>query len=380
MYTKKILYTTVLMISFLAGCTQENKPLSKPKMDVEVGVYLLKSEPITLKQELTGRTKANLSAEIRPQVSGIIQARLFQEGSYVKKGTVLYQIDPSVYEAAYAEAHAALENAQVSVETARLKSERYKELLQAKGVSTQDAEDAKVVYLQAKATAEGKKAALESARINLDYTKIKAPINGYIGTSSVTTGALVNANQTTALATIRTLDPIYVDMSQSSAQLLKLRTLLNKEGLSKGSMHVNLKLEDGSLYQNEGTLEFKEVAVDENTGSVILRAIFSNPDGVLLPGMFVRAIVDEAINHNALLVPQQAIMRDAKGNASAYVVNENSTIETRSLDIDRALKDRWLVSKGLNAGDRVVVEGINKIRQGDTVKVTDVSDSIGSIK
>ncbi len=378
--SKYITIYFILLTLLFSGCLQENKTQTKPKMEVEVGTYTIKTEQLTLQTELAGRTKATLSAEIRPQVSGIIQSRLFQEGTYVKKGELLYQIDPSSYQATYDESKATLKNAEVAVETAKLKSERYRELLKVDGVSTQDAEDAKVSYLQAVATVEEKKAALQNASINLEHTKIKAPISGFIGISSVTAGTLVSASQTTALSTIRSFDSIYVDMSQSSIQLLKLRTLLNKQGMSQGSTQVTLKLEDGSLYPNKGELQFKEIAVDESTGTVTLRATFPNPNGILLPGMYVRAIIDEAVNNNSILVPQQAVIRDPKGNASVFILTENSIIEKRQIDIDRAIKDRWLVTQGLNAGDKIVVEGISKIRVGDKVRFVDVSQTLDKVK
>ena len=241
-------------------------------------------------------------------------------------------------------------------------------------------EDAQAAYLQAVASVDGKKAALQTSRINLEYTKIKAPISGRIGTSSDTVGALVTAGQTTALATIRVLDPIFVDLTQSSTQLLKLRALLAQKGITHGSTKLALKLEDGSSYKYSGDLRFQEVAVDESTGSVTLRATFPNPDGILLPGMYVRAIIDEAIDADAVLVPQQGIQRDPKGNATAFIVSAENKVETRIVSTDRVIGDTWLVSSGLNAGERVIVEGSNKVRAGDSVKVVDVTKTLGSVK
>ena len=374
---RKILNLLLLALSFLwLGCSQQSKPV-KSAMSVEVGTYTLSTQNVTLTRELPGRTKATLSSEIRPQVGGIIQARFFEEGALVKKDALLYQIDPSSYQAAFEEAKATLQNAEALVESTRLKSERYADLVKIDGVSKQDMEDAKASYLQAVASVEAKKAALQTARINLEYTKIKAPISGRIGTSSVTVGALVTANQTTALATIRTLDPIYVDLTQSSTQLLKLRALLEQQGIKQGSTKLALKLEDGSMYKQNGTLQFQEIAVDESTGSVTLRATFSNPDGVLLPGMYVRALIDEAINSAAILVPQQAIQRDPKGNATALIVTADNKVEKRVVVTERAIGDTWLVNSGLNAGDRVIVEGVNKVRVGDAVRVVDVTTTLG---
>jgi membrane fusion protein (multidrug efflux system) len=373
----KALKSLLLLLPFLwIGCSQENKSV-KSAMPVEVGVYTLSSQNVTLTRELPGRTKATLSSEIRPQIGGIIQARLFEEGSFVKKETVLYQIDPASYQSAFDEAKATLQNAEATLEATRLKSERYADLVKIDGVSKQDMEDAKAAYLQALATVEGKKAALQSARINLEYTKIKAPISGRIGTSSDTVGALVTAGQTTSLATIRVLDPIYVDLTQSSTQLLKLRALLARKGVTHGSTKLALKLEDGSVYQHSGNLQFQEIAVDESTGSVTLRATFPNPDGILLPGMYVRAVIDEAIDADAVLVPQQGVQRDPKGNATALIVTAENKIEKRVLTTDRVIGDTWLVNSGLNATDRVVVEGTNKVRVGDTVRVVDVTATLG---
>lgn len=373
----KMLKPLLLALPLLwLGCSQQSKP-TKSAMTVEVGTYTLSAQNVTLTRELPGRTKATLSSEIRPQVGGIIQARFFEEGAFVKKDALLYQIDPSSYQAAFEEAKATLQNAEALVESTRLKSERYADLVKIDGVSKQDMEDAKASYLQAVASVEAKKAALQTARINLEYTKIKAPISGRIGTSSVTVGALVTANQTTALATIRTLDPIYVDLTQSSTQLLKLRALLEQQGIKQGSTKLALKLEDGSVYKQNGTLQFQEIAVDESTGSVTLRATFPNPDGVLLPGMYVRTLVDEAVNSAAILVPQQAIQRDPKGNATALIVTADNKVEKRVVVTERAIGDTWLVNSGLNAGERVIVEGVNKVRVGDVVRVVDVTTTLG---
>ena len=373
----KMLKPLLLALPLLwLGCSQQSKP-TKSAMTVEVGTYTLSAQNVTLTRELPGRTKATLSSELRPQVGGIIQARFFEEGAFVKKDALLYQIDPSSYQAAFEEAKATLQNAEALVESTRLKSERYADLVKIDGVSKQDMEDAKASYLQAVASVEAKKAALQTARINLEYTKIKAPISGRIGTSSVTVGALVTANQTTALATIRTLDPIYVDLTQSSTQLLKLRALLEQQGIKQGSTKLALKLEDGSMYKQNGTLQFQEIAVDESTGSVTLRATFPNPDGVLLPGMYVRTLVDEAVNSAAILVPQQAIQRDPKGNATAFIVTAENKVEKRVVVTERAIGDTWLVNSGLNAGDRVIVEGVNKVRVGDVVRVVDVTTTLG---
>ncbi len=373
----KTLKSLLVALPFLwLGCSQESQT-AKPVMQAEVGIYTLSSQSVTLTRELPGRTKATVISEIRPQVGGIIQARFFEEGSIVKKDAVLYQIDPASYQAAFDEAKAALKNAEATLESSRLKSERYADLVKLEGVSKQDAEDVKATYLQAVASVDEKNAALQSARINLEYTKIKAPISGRIGTSSVSVGALVSASQTTALATIRTLDPIYVDLTQSSTQLLKLRTLLAQQGIKKGSTQLALNLEDGSRYPYKGTLQFQEIAVDESTGSVTLRATFPNPDGILLPGMYVRALMNEAVNEKALLVPQQGVQRDPKGNATAFIVTNENKVETRTVKTERAMGDMWLVSSGLSVGDKVIVEGSSKVREGSSVKAVDVTTTFG---
>jgi membrane fusion protein (multidrug efflux system) len=350
----------------LSSCTQgKSQPPAPPR--AEVSVITLRPQQVALESELPGRTVAFLTSDVRPQVSGIVKQRLFTEGADVKAGQVLYQIDPASYQASYQQAKADLANAQATVVSSKLKDERYAELLKIQGVSKQDADDAHAAYLQASAGVELKKAALESARINLGYTQVRAPVSGQIGKSSVTAGALVTANQETALATIRALDPIYVDVTQSSVQLLQLRKLLGKDGMQSGGKKVRLKLEDGSEYSESGTLKFQEVAVDEATGSVTLRAQFPNPHGLLLPGMYVRAVFDEAINSAALLAPQQSIARDPKGNAVAMVVGRNNQVEQRAVVAARAVGNNWLVTSGLNPGDQLIVEGLNKVRAGDTV-------------
>jgi membrane fusion protein (multidrug efflux system) len=338
----------------------------------EVGFITLQPQPLVLQSELAGRTTPYLVSDVRPQVSGIIKFRRFEEGTQVKAGQVLYEIDPAPYEAAVAEAKAGLANAKASVEATRLKAQRYGELLAIEGVAQQEADDARMAYQQALASVAQMEASLASAQINLDYTKVRAPISGRIGKSTVTPGALVTANQESALATIRTLDPIYVDMTQSSAELLKLRRLIGEAGMKSGQAKVHLKLEDGSHYAHGGTIKFQEVAVDESTGSVTLRAQFPNPDGMLLPGMYVRAVLDQAVSMSAILAPQQGITRDVKGNATALVLTADNKVEQRTLVAERAIGDRWLISNGLAVGDRLIVEGTGKIRVGEIVNPVDV--------
>ena len=352
----------------LLGCNSSpaaQQPPSRPPP--EVGIVTLRPEAVTLQTELAGRTVASLASDVRPQISGIIKARRFEEGALVKAGQVLYEIDPAMYRATFQEAIASLASAKATLEAARLKDERFAALAKIEGISKQEADDARAAHELAKTGIAQKQAALEVARINLDYTAIKAPISGRIGKSAVTAGALVTANQPQALATIRALDPIYVDLTQSSEARLRLRAQLGTGGVQAGSTKVKLKLGDGALYDRDGTLEFAEVAVDEATGSVTLRATFPNPDGVLLPGMYVRAVLDQAVATTAILAPQQGISHDPKGDATALVVGAGDKVEPRTLVADRAIGDRWLVTRGLSAGDRLIVEGLNKVRPGMAV-------------
>jgi membrane fusion protein (multidrug efflux system) len=333
----------------------------------------MKTETVTLQTELAGRTSASLASEVRPQVSGIVKARTFDEGAKVKAGQVLYEIDASMYRAAFEEARASVVSAKATLEAAKLKDERFAALAKIEGVSKQEAEDARAAHELATAGVAQKQASLEVARLNLDHTSIRAPISGRIGKSSVTAGALVTANQPQPLSTIRALDPIYVDLTESSEARLKLRAQLGTGKLQAGSTRVKLKLGDGSLYDRDGTLEFAEVAVDEATGTVTLRATFPNPDDTLLPGMYVRAVLDEAVATTAILAPQQGVTRDPKGNATALVVGAGDKVEVRTLVADRAIGDRWLVTSGLAAGDKLIIEGLNKVGPGMPVKPTEIS-------
>ncbi|MHB8150982.1 MAG: efflux RND transporter periplasmic adaptor subunit, partial [Desulfobulbia bacterium] len=328
--------------------------------------------PVTLTMELPGRTSPRLIAEVRPQVGGIIQERLFVEGSEVKAGQVLYRIDPATYQAAYASAKAALARAEANLLPARLKEERFRELVAINAVSRQEHDDASAMLKQAEAEVAANQAVVDAARINLDYTSVKAPISGRIGRSTVTGGALVTANQAAPMATIQQLDPVYVDVVQSSAELLRLkRNLANGEikGQDAGQTKVTLVLEDGSSYPQEGVLKFSEVAVDQSTGSVTLRALFPNPEQLLLPGMFVRAIVQEGVSEQAILVPQRGVSRNPKGEAMVMVVGADEKVEQRVIKVSRTVGDNWLVSDGLQAGERVILEGIQKARPGTQVKV-----------
>ena len=360
------------------ACKSSATAQPPPRGPTDVGVVTLHAETVTLKTELAGRTAASLTSEVRPQVTGIIQARTFEEGSHVKAGQVLYRIDPAMYRAVYAQAKADLESAQATLESTKSRADRYAKLAKIEGVSQQEADDAKAAAAQAVAAVAQKQAALEVARLNLAYTEIAAPITGRIGKSAVTPGALVTANQPQPLATIRALDPIYVDLTESSDERLRLRAQLGAGLIAAGSATVKLELGDGSMYPREGTLEFAEVAVDEATGSVTLRAVFPNPDDALLPGMYVRAILDQGVVKDAILAPQQGISHDARGEAIALVVGAGDKIEQRTVVVDRAVGDRWLVTHGLAAGDRLVVEGLNKVRPGAVVHPTEVPVGQGS--
>ena len=356
------------LLTLFSGCTEKTEKKAPTKKPAEVGTYTINQQEIILQQELPGRTVIALSSEIRPQIGGIIESQLFTEGSSVKKDEVLYKVNASSYEATYNQAKAAYSNALANVKAAKLKDERYKELLKIDGVSKQEYEDANVAYLQVLANVEEKKAAMQSAKINLEYTQIKSPISGHIGISSVSKGALVTANQTTALATVRSLDPIYVDFTQSSVEMLKLKKLLQQKDIKAANTTVSLKLEDDSTYENLGELKLQELAVDEMTGSVTLRAEFPNAQNTLLPGMYVKIIINEAVSTKAILVPQQGVSFDEKGNATAMIVNKNNEVERRVIKIDRTIKDYWLIKEGLIVGEHLIVEGLNKVKTGDKIE------------
>ena len=365
-----ILITATLIV--LSGC--ENKVSSNPQIQIiEVGVITLQEQPIPLQQELSGRVKAKLVSQVRPQISGIITKQLFTEGSFVKEGEILYQIDSASYQASFFQSKASLESAKVDAKNAKTKSQRYEELLKFDGTSKQEAEDAKAIYLQAEALVEEKKASLESAKIDLERTNIKAPISGYISISSVTKGALISANQTEALATIRDTSSVYVDVSQSNTQLLALRKLLSQKNIQKGNTEVSLTLSDGSIYEHKGELQLQEIVVDENTGSVTLRALFPNEKGILLPGMFVKATVQGAIDTKAFLLPQQAVSRDSKANPIITLLKEDNSIIKQMITIERAIGNKWLVSAGINNNDKIIIEGLNKINEKSKVNPIDVS-------
>ncbi|ALC15684.1 RND family efflux transporter, MFP subunit [Desulfuromonas soudanensis] len=362
----------VTLMLLTTGCGKETTAAGPPPSGPpEVGVLVMHPERVTLTTELSGRVVPHRIAEVRPQVGGIIQNRLFTEGAEVKAGQVLYQIDPARYRAAHNSARAALSRAEANLSTARLREERYRQLVEINAVSQQDYDDASAALKEAKADVEAVGAALESARIDLDDTVVKAPITGRIGRSTVTTGALVTASQVEPLATIQQLDPLYVDVTQSTGDLLRLKQslasgLLNSDGAAEAD--VRLLLEDGSAYPLPGILKFSEVTVEPSTGSVTLRTLFPNPEQLLLPGMFVRAILEEGSNEQAILVPQRGVSRNAAGKAMVMVVGAEEKVEPRVIQVARTVGDNWLVSKGLEAGDRVILEGIQRARPGTPVK------------
>ncbi|PWC15055.1 efflux transporter periplasmic adaptor subunit [Brenneria roseae subsp. americana] len=369
----------VLMLSgglILAGCdSSENQQADAQQQAPEVGIVTLKTQSLNVTTDLPGRTNAYRIAEVRPQVGGIILKRNFVEGSDIQAGASLYQIDPATYEANYNSARGSLAQAQASAEIARLTVNRYKPLLGTNYISKQDYDQAVATSRQADAAVQAAQAAVDTAQINLAYTKVSSPISGRIGKSTVTEGALVSTGQTTALTTVQQLDPMYVDVTQSSNDFLQLKKELENGTLkqNEGKATVRLLLEDGSEYGHPGTLEFSDVTVDETTGSITLRAIFPNPQHDLLPGMFVRARLESGINNNALLVPQQGITRDPRGEATAMLVGEGDKVEPRSLKTSKAIGDKWLVTEGLKEGDRVILTGLQKIRPGVQVKAQEVA-------
>ena len=362
-------FGAVLVLAAL-GAACGKPPAGPPQGPAEVGVVALAAEKVVLTTELPGRTSPYLVAEVRPQVNGLLRERKFEEGSDVKAGDLLYQIDPAPYQAAFDQAKASLAMAEANLPAARARAERMKGLVEIHAVGQQDYDDAVAALQQAEAGVAAAKAAVESARINLSYTPIRAPISGRTGRSSVTVGALVTAYQPVPLATVQQLDPIYVDVAQSSAELLRLQKSFKGGALTKDASwsRVKLILEDGTPYAREGKLKFREVTVDPATGSVTLRMVFPNPDHVLLPGMYVRAVVEEGVLSDALLVPQQGVARTPKGEPYALVAGKDGKVEQRMLTVGRAIGDRWLVTSGLSAGDQVIVEGAQRVRPGADVK------------
>ncbi|MDT0140357.1 efflux RND transporter periplasmic adaptor subunit [Acidovorax sp. PRC11] len=358
----------------LAGCSDKAPPPA-PRGPVEVGVVTVQPERQSVTTELPGRTSAHLVAEIRPQVGGIVQKRLFTEGADVKAGQVLYQLDPAPFEAALASAEASLARAQATAGSAESNARRNAELAKIEAVSRQVSDDSQAAAQQARSDVAVARASVETARINLGYARIRAPISGRTAISTVTPGALVTANQTTALTTISQLDPLYVDVTQSSTEVLRWKTDLAQGRLQRageGQARMRLKLEDGSTYAHPGRLQFSGVTVNPTTGAVTLRGVVPNPDGLLLPGMYVRAALETGMNEQALLVPQQGVTRDAAGNASVLVANAQDKVERRNIEVGAAVGNRWVAMAGVTAGDRVIVDGLQRIQPGDTVKAVEV--------
>lgn len=372
----KTLAVALAGATILASCsggeqTGQAGPAGGPPPAPTVGVVVAVAESVPLVSELPGRTSPYMVAELRPQVTGLVQKRLFTEGSEVKAGQTLYQIDASTYRAAHDSAKASHARAEANLYSARLKATRYADLVKIDAVSKQANDDAVAALKQAEADVASARAAVETARINLDFTSVTSPISGRIGRSAVTPGALVTANQATALATVQQLDPIYVDLTQSSAELLGLRRAMEAGKLKSSSakaVPVQLVLEDGTQYAAEGKLAFSEVTVDQGTGSVTLRAVFPNPKGELLPGMYVRAKLAQGEADNAILVPHAAVSRDPRGNPMVMVAGAENKVEARMITTTRSLGDKWVVTDGLAAGDRIIVDGLQRIRPGATVQ------------
>jgi membrane fusion protein (multidrug efflux system) len=381
---------TVAILFFATGCDNtgaeaQGNPQAPPP--TAVGVVTLQPQSVDIATELPGRTTAARLAEVRPQVNGIIQKRLFTEGAEVKAGQQLYQIDPAPYQAALDTAKAELARAEAAANSARTKAARYRDLVKSRAVSQQDYDDIAATLLENEAAVASAKASIRTAQINLDYTKVNSPISGRIGRSAFTEGALVTANQTQVLATVTQLDPIYVDVTQSSAELFRLRQALNKGRIQSGETKAPVTLFVGSTedapYAHQGELQFSEVSVDETTGSVRLRATFPNPENDLLPGLFVRAKIDWGALENAFMVPQQAVVRRPDGSAFVWAVSPDQKVAQKTIKPERAIGDKWLVTEGVAAGDRVVVEGVQKVTPGaqvnavavDSEKPGDVADA-----
>ncbi|MBD9466495.1 efflux RND transporter periplasmic adaptor subunit [Pseudomonas sp. Pdm06] len=372
LFAKSLVTTAILVclivLFLLGGCSGESVPTPEPP---KVSVITVQPQSQALTTELAGRTQAFMVAEIRPQVGGIVQQRLFVEGTEVKAGQALYQLDAASYKAALAQAQANLAKARATLKSAQATAKRDAQLAKIDAISQQDNEDAQASLLTAEAELQAAQADVDTARINLAYTRIGSPVSGRIETSTVTPGALVVANQDSALTTVQQLDPMYVDVTQSTTELLRLKRDLASGVLQsngEGEARISLKLDDGSTYGHEGRLKFSGVSVNEGTGTVTLRAQIANPDRLLLPGMYVRAVLEQARDDQAILIPQKAVTRSASGATSALVV-VNGKVEQRMLTIDRAVDNQWWVTAGLNAGDQVIVEGGQKVRVGESVVV-----------
>lgn len=350
----------------LGGCGQQQQPAPPPPA---VGIVNVTVEAAPLVTELPGRIAAMETAEVRPQINGVIRRRLFTEGALVQAGQLLYEIEDAPYRAALGQAQGALARSQASIRATGLQAQRYKELVGINAVSRQEADNAAAAAQQARADVAAQRAAVQAAQVNQDFTRIRAPISGRIGRSLFTPGALVQAGQADALATIQRTDIVYVDVTQSAAQIIDLKQAMQAGGVSAADgARVQLLLPNGSVYPIEGRLQFSEVTVDPSSGAVTLRATFANPDGLLLPGMYVRAKLVEGQRTKAILAPQQGITRDARGRATAMVVGAGNKVELRQVETDRPVGDKWIVTKGLKAGDRLIVEGLVNLRPGTVVK------------
>jgi membrane fusion protein (multidrug efflux system) len=365
-------------MALLPGCGRDQQKGGGAKSAPEAGYVVLRQQNVPLRLVLPGRTTAFESSEVRPQVSGIIRARLFTEGAQVHEGDLLYRIDPRVYESAAAQARADLASAVATRNDAKVRADRFTELANSGVVSRQDLLDAQATADAASANVERARASLSAAELNLSFTEVRAPISGRIGRSIVTTGALVNSGQAEPLTTIQRLDPIFVDIQQSSTALLTFRRQLGDSTMTRSSTEVNLVLEDGSRYARSGVLQFAESVVDPATGTVTVRARFPNPDGLLLPGMYVHAEFAQVEMRGAILAPQQGISRDVKGNATAIVINQDSSAELRQVTTETTVGDQWLVSDGLAPGDRLVIEGLGRIKPGEKVKPVPVQRAAAS--
>lgn len=360
----------VAIATVLAACSKTETPTPPTR---EVGFVTVTASDVTLTTDLSGRTTPYAIAEVRPQVSGIIRQRLFKEGGVVKAGEPLYQIDPTPYVATRDQAKAQLTSAQAALVAAKSRADRSRKLIEQQAISQQDADDIVATELQAEAGVQQANAALQTAQINVGYTRIMAPIGGTVGRSSVTAGALVTTNQPAALTTIWRLDPMYVDVTESAARIVQLRRALASGSVTAASADVTLTLDDGSIYPKIGRIEFSETAVDPSTGSVTIRATIPNPDGLLLPGMFVRVKVAQGVKPNGILIPQQGVSRDAAGGAVALVVDAESKVEPRKIVTERAIGDQWLVTSGLKPGDKLIVEGTDRVKPGQTVKAVETT-------
>ncbi|MDX8163108.1 multidrug efflux RND transporter periplasmic adaptor subunit AdeD [Acinetobacter pittii] len=368
-FNHKYLWLLPLLL-FLNGCDSDPPA---PKNIQQVGTITIKPETIESNYQLAGRTVASEISQVRPQVNGVVIEQLFKEGTQVSKGQPLYKIDSSLYRDGVDEAAGNLALAKATVNSTRLQAERYKELIKVNGVSQQELDNAQSAYEQAKATVAVNEAVLKTARTNLRYTQVSAPISGRIGRSSITRGALVTSAQTDPLATIQKLDPMYVDLTQSSDEYMALRKQLAENGIKPTELSVRLKLENGTAYAEQGTFKFSDVAVDEATGSVTLRAAFPNPNNALLPGLYVRAELGTGTRPNSVLIPQGALFRDAEGNPLVWIVGKDNKAEQRKITLGDAIDNRWLVTSGLKAGDQVIVEGLQGLSAGMTIEPTPMS-------